>query len=333
MIKYHNLKGCAKMKLGVLTVPLYGMPAEQAFEYLSGLGVTALEIGAGGYPGTGHLNPGELLGSRQRIDEYKALLAKNNLEVSAISVHGNAVHPDKAVAKKAHEDFLNGCKVAVELGADTVVTFSGCPGDYEGARYPNWVTISWPPDFLEVLKYQWEEVLIPYWQSAVKEAAAIGVKKIALEMHPGFCVYNPATLLRLREAVGEAIGANVDPSHLYWQGMKPAESIKALKGAIYHFHAKDTKVDDANVSVNGVLDPAHYSNVLDRAWVFRTVGYGHGLAEWKEIISTLAAAGYDGAVSIEHEDSFMSITEGLTKAVAFLKEALIFEKPSGMWWA
>ncbi|MDR0465564.1 MAG: sugar phosphate isomerase/epimerase [Treponema sp.] len=321
------------MKLGVMTVLLGARPADEAFRYLSSLNVQTVEIGTGGYPGIRHLNPVEFLADSGAAAAYMEMLKKYNLEISALSTHYNHVHPQKEIADKAHNDFINTCKVAQKLGVDTVVSFSGCPGDHPGAKYPNWVTCSWPDDFQKILEYQWNEVLIPYWQSAVKEAANYGVTRIALEMHPGFCVYNPSSLLKLRNAVGEAIGANLDPSHLFWQQIKPSEAVKALKGAIYHFHAKDTKLDMANVHVNGVLDTGRYSNVLDRSWVFRTVGYGHDYLEWKEIISALAATGYDRSISIEHEDSLMSVSEGLEKAVSFLKQVIIEEKPGGMWWA
>jgi len=321
------------MKLGVMTVLLGQKPAEEAFRYLSSLKVQTVEIGTGGFPGTAHLNPKEFLADSGAAAAYKEMLKHYNLEISALSAHSNHVHPQKEIADKAHEDFINTCRVAEKLNVDTVVTFSGCPGDQPNAKYSNWVTCSWPDDFPAILDYQWNEVLIPYWQSAVKEAANYGVTRIALEMHPGFCVYNPSTLLKLRSAVGEMIGANFDPSHLFWQGIQPSEAIKALRGAIYHFHAKDTKLNMANIHVNGVLDTSHYGNVLDRSWVFRTVGYGHDYIEWKDIISTLAAAGYDRSISIEHEDGLMSVSEGLERAVSFLQELIIFEKPDSMWWA
>lgn len=321
------------MKLGVLTVALGGQPVAQALEYLSSIGVQSVEIGTGGYPGTAHLDPVAALANPKILEELKTLLCKNNLTISALSCHGNPVHPDGETRSKYHEDFVNTCKVAKELGVDTVITFSGCPGDHKGAKYPNWVTCAWPPDYLEILQYQWEEELIPYWKDAVKLAESYGVTKIALEMHPGFAVYNPRTLLQLREAVGPAIGANFDPSHLFWQGIKPVEAIKALKGAIYHFHAKDTRVDHFNAAVNGTLETSRYDDFLGRGWVFRTVGYGHGETEWRDIISTLRAIGYDGAISIEHEDGLMSVTEGLEKAVEFLKPILMYEPPAEMWWA
>ena len=321
------------MKLGVLTVPLHDQPIAQVFEYLSKLGVESVEIGTGGYPGTAHLDPVAALSNPSILETLKSLLLKYDLTISAFSCHGNSVHPDKGVRDKAHEDFVNTCKVAEKMGVDTVITFSGCPGDHPGAKYPNWVTCAWPPDYLEILEYQWNSELIPYWKGAAELAANYGVTKIALEMHPGFCVYNPQSLLRLRDAVGPAIGANFDPSHLFWQGIKPTEAIKALKGAIYHFHAKDTRVDDFNVAVNGVLETGGYDDFINRGWVFRTVGYGHGESEWRDIISALRAVGYDGAISIEHEDGMMSITEGLEKAAAFLKPILMYEPPAQMWWA
>ncbi|MCL2456995.1 MAG: sugar phosphate isomerase/epimerase [Defluviitaleaceae bacterium] len=321
------------MKLGVLTVPLYGRGAEEAFEYLSSLGVQAVEIGTGGFPGNTHLNPSEFLENSARLEDFKSILRKNNLTLSALSCHGNPVHPNKKIARDFHADFEKTCALAQKLEVDTVVTFSGCPGDHDGAKFPNWVTCAWPPDFGEILNFQWNEILIPYWKDAAAFAKKFGVKKIALEMHPGFCVYNPKSLLRLRDAVGEQIGANFDPSHLFWQGIRPTEAIKILRGAVFHFHAKDTRIDKFNTAVNGVLETGDYANILERSWLFRTVGFGTNEEEWRAIISTLRAIGYDGAISIEHEDALMSVEEGLEKAIQFLKPMLMYDAPAEMWWA
>lgn len=257
----------------------------------------------------------------------------NNLEISVLSTHGNAVHPNKEIAKMYHDDFENTVRLANELEVDTVVTFSGCPGDCENSKYPNWVTCPWPDDFLDILNWQWNEVLIPYWQKEVEFVKKYGVTKVAFEMHPGFCVYNPTSLLKIREAVGDTIGANVDPSHLIWQGIDVPSAIRALEGAIYHFHAKDTKIYRPNCDVKGVLDTDHYGTEKTRSWLFRSLGYGNDYGYWKDIISTLRLVGYEGAVSIEHEDSLMSSKEGLEKAIAFLKEVMIYETPGEMFWA
>jgi len=321
------------MKLGVLTVPLAGMTLEEALKYLSGLGVEAVELGSGGFPGNAHLATEEIVADQKKADEVLALMKKYNIEISAISAHSNHVHPDVKVAEAAQKDFKNSVLVAERLGVNTVVTFSGCPGDAPGAKYPNWVTCPWPEDFLAILKYQWDDVLIPYWKEAVKFAKEHKVTKIALEMHPGFCVYNAETLLKLRAAVGDAIGANFDPSHLFWQGTDPVAAIVELGGAIHHFHAKDTKIDLRNTAVNGVLDTKHFGGILQRSWVFRTVGYGHGRDVWADIVSALKAVGYDGVVSIEHEDGLMSPKEGLEKAVTFLLDVIIKENAGAMWWA
>ena len=244
------------------------------------------------------------------------------------------MHPDPDVAAKDEKDLVNAILLAEKLGVPVVNTFSGCPGGSPEDKTPNWVTCSWPEDFSRTLTYQWEKVLIPYWQEKAAFARAHGVK-IALELHPGFCVYNTATLLRLREACGPEIGANLDPSHLFWQGMDIVTVIRELGkvGAIHHFHAKDTYIDPANTAKNGVLDTGHYGNELDRSWYFRTVGYGHGDEMWKAIASELRLAGYDYAISIEHEDSLMSGNEGLCKAIKFLQETLIFEDRGQMYWA
>ena len=321
------------MKLGVFTVSLADRSVDEAFQYLANLGVQSVEIGTGGYPGTAHLDPVKAMKDPSILTNLKASVKKYGLSISALSVHGNPVHPNKDIADSFHNDYVNTLKMAKELDVDTVITFSGCPGDHKGAKFPNWVTCAWPNEYLEVLEYQWNDVLIPYWKKAAALATEYGVTKIALEMHPGFCVYNPKTLLRLREAVGSIIGANFDPSHLFWQGIKPVEAIKTLKDAIQHFHAKDTKVDLFNAAINGTLETGAYDDFVGRGWVFRTVGYGHGEEEWRAMISTLRAIGYDGAISIEHEDGLMSVEEGLEKAIDFLKPILMYDPPAQMWWA
>ncbi len=320
------------MKLGVMNPVLRAMDFESALKYLNSLDVHAIEIGAGGYPGNFHLKPEELLASPENVAAYKALLEKYDIEISAISCHGNPLHPQKDVAEKFDKQFRDAILAAEALGVKTVVGFSGCPGDCENSMYPNWVVCPWPGDNLKILDWQWNEKVIPYWTEMAAFAKAHGIEKIAFEMHPAFVVYNPETLLRLRAAVGDIIGANFDPSHLYWQGIDPCAAIKALKGAIYHFHAKDTLIDKRNTEVNGVLDTKPYNLIDERAWVFRTVGYGHDKFEWNRIISTLRTVGYDGVVSIEHEDGLMSQREGLEKAVSFLKEVLITEDPGSQYW-
>lgn len=320
------------MKLGVLTNLLSDWPLEKTLKYLSEIGVQMVEIGVGGFPGNAHGNPDILLNDEKELENYKNLFKKYNLEISALSVHGNPIHPNKEIAHKFHQDFEKAVLLAEKLNVNIINTFSGCPGGSKDDKTPNWVTCPWPNDYLEILEYQWQEVLIPYWKKTVAFARNHGVNKIALEMHPGFCVYNPETLLKLREAVGEEIGANFDPSHLIWQGIDPILAIKELKDAIFHFHAKDTKIDQYNTARNGVLDTKRYDNELERAWIFRTIGYGNNESYWRDIISNLRLIGYDYAISIEHEDSLMSNTEGLTKAVNFLKNILIYEKPTKAYW-
>lgn len=322
------------MYLSVFNPILYNLSLEDALKFLSSHGVNSLELGCGGYPGTSHADAKELITDFSKLSHLKELLAKYNFTISALSTHCNPLHPNAEIAEIAKEDFNNTCELAHKLEVDTIITFSGCPGDSDYSKYPNWVTCPWPEDFLEVLNYQWKEKLIPYWKEAAEFALSKKVKKIALEMHPGFCVYNPETLLKLRNAVGDIIGANFDPSHLIWQGIDPAIAIKFLGDSIYHFHAKDTKIDSYNASINGVLDLKHYTNEAERSWIFRTVGYGLDTAKWKEMMSALNVIGYNGAISIEHEDSLMTPTEGLIKGIKFMQDIIISNpKPNTINWA
>ena len=320
------------MKLGVFTVLFSGQKFEEALDYIAASGLDAVELGTGAYPGDAHCKVEKLLGSKAERDKLLKAVKSRGLTISALSCHGNPVHPKASIAKDHDGVFRKTVQLAEKLGVGTVVTFSGCPGGAPNDKTPNWVTCPWPPDFSDAVAYQWDKVLIPYWKKTNTFCKNHKVK-VGLEMHPGFCVYNTETLLRLRKAAGSQIGANFDPSHLFWQGMDPIKSLRMLKGCIWHVHAKDCLIDQWNSPVNGVLDTKSYGDEINRSWIFRTVGYGHGRDFWTDFVSTLRMLKYDGAISIEHEDSLMSTNEGFQKAVAFLKDVLLFEKPGAMWWA
>ncbi|ETP69779.1 xylose isomerase [Planococcus glaciei] len=321
------------MKLGVFTVLFSEKSLEETLGYVSSKGIEAVELGTGGYPGNAHCNVDELLNDADKLQRFKQQISDHGLVISALSCHTNPLHPQKKFSEPADELLVKTMQLASELGVPVVNTFSGCPGDHEQALYPNWPVAAWPSDFQEILKWQWEEKLIPYWKEKNALAESLNVK-IGLELHGGFSVHTPATMLRLREACGPAIGANLDPSHMWWQGIDPVEAIKILgrENAIHHFHAKDTIIDQQNMNRNGLTDMTDYSQMRDRAWYFRTVGFGHDQKTWADIISTLRLYDYDYVVSIEHEDGLMSVEEGFTKAVDNLMPLLLREPTAKMWW-
>lgn len=313
------------MKLG-LFLALYGSSTfEQALDKAKAAGVEAVEVGPA------HTDLDSWLDKPAAQARVKDMLARRGLTISAFSAHGNPLHPNAAIAAKDDELFHRTIRLAEQMGVPVVNNFSGCPGGSATDTTPNWVTCSWPTDYSDAVKWQWEAKVIPYWREANKFLADHGVK-VAIEMHPGFVVYNTSTMLRLRAECGNAIGTNFDPSHLFWQGIDPALAIKAMTGAIFHMHAKDTTLQRANIAVNGVLDTGSYRNLADRSWFFRTVGYGQSEMVWKDMMTALRIAGYDYVMSIEHEDGLASIDEGVNKAVAFLKNVLLTEAPANPWW-
>ena len=319
------------MKVGVFTALLANLSLDQVIDKLKALGIDTVELGTGNYPGDPHCKL-SMLQDANALKEFKKKLDDNGISISALSCHGEPLHPDAAVARKSQETNTQTILLAEKLGVPVVVDFSGCPGDSENAKYPNWITCAWPPHFQEMLAWQWEQKVIPYWAKQTRFAAEHGVK-IALEMHPGFVVYSPEKLLQLRAEVGPNIGANFDPSHLFWQGIDPIKAVRLLADCIFHVHAKDTQIYDYNLPMTGVLDTKKYTDERKRSWIFRTVGYGHPAEWWAEFISTLKMYGYDYVMSIEHEDSLMSAEEGLTKAVNFLQSLVIREKPGEAYWA
>lgn len=318
------------MRLGVFTALLGQLPLDDVLRKLKALGIDTVELGTGNYPGGPHCGLG-MLGRAAELKEFKKKLDDQGFAISALSCHGNALHPNAAIAKANRDVARKTVLLAEKLGVPVVIDFSGCPGDSNDAKFPNWVTCPWPPDYLELLEWQWEKKVTPYWKDHGRFAADHGVR-IAVEMHPGFVAYNPETLLRLRSIAGKSVGCNYDPSHMFWQAIDPIAAIRVLGDAIFHVHAKDTQIYERNLPMTGVLDTKQYTDERNRSWIFRTVGYGHGAEWWTEFISTLRMYGYDYVLSIEHEDSLLSPEEGLSKAVRFLSEIVIREKPGAAWW-
>jgi sugar phosphate isomerase/epimerase len=318
------------MKLGVFTALLSQAPLDDVIGKLKALGVTTVELGTGNYPGDPHCKL-SMIENAAALADFKQKLADDGISISALSCHGNALHPYLAVAQSHRDVSRRTVQLAGKLGVPVVIDFSGCPGDSDTAKYPNWVTCPWPPEYLDVLAWQWEKKVAPYWTAHGKFAQDHGVR-IAVEMHPGFVVYSPETMLRLRSITGPAVGCNYDPSHMFWQGIDPIAAIRVLGDAIFHVHAKDTQIYERNLPLTGVLDTKKYTDERNRAWIFRTVGYGHGAGWWSEFVSTLRMFGYDYVLSIEHEDSLLSPEEGLTKAIRFLDAIIIKETPTAAWW-
>jgi sugar phosphate isomerase/epimerase len=311
-----------KIPIGVFD-PVYDhLSLDEMLNKISALGIEAVEIGTGGFPGTKHCPVAELLADPAKAKAWKRKFEERNILVATLSCHGNPIHPNPEMAKRDDDSFRRTVLLAERLEVPVIVTFSGCPGDSLTAKHPNWVTYRWPPDYEEVVTWQWKEVVIPYWQGAVKFARQHGVKRVALEMHPGFVVYNPYTLVELRRAVGEEIGANCDLSHLFWQGCDPVEVIHFLgkQNAIYHAHMKDTVIFKDTAAKTGVLnfsaDPAKFAQ---GSVIFRAVGYGHGAELWKDVVKAYMDIGFQGIMSIENEDPILPGEVGVERAAFVLK--------------
>jgi len=320
------------MQIGILTALFQQLPITQVLDKVRAMGITAVELGTGAYAPNPHIDLDRMLENKPARESYLKELDDRGMIISALSCHGNPIHPNPEIAKNADSLFRKTVQLAMLMEIPVVNTFSGLPSGCPGDKTPNWVTCPWPPHFLEILKYQWDDVAIPYWKRATTFAADHGVK-IGIEIHPGMLIYNVETMLRMRQEAGPALGVNFDPSHLFWNGVDPIAAIRKLGNAIHHVHGKDCYVDHQNIAVNGCNDHKPYEKIADRSWTFRTIGYGHDLKFWKDFVSTLRLVGYDYVISIEHEDAMMSVQEGIAKAIAVLQAAVIKDPPGEMYWA
>ncbi|KAA9394292.1 sugar phosphate isomerase/epimerase [Kocuria coralli] len=314
------------MQIGLLTDSLGNRSLEEALDTAAGLGLDTVEFAMGNWSGAPHTDLAALVRSAGARDALAEAVGSRGLTISALNANGNQLHP----VSGAQQDGVvrDTIRVASEMGVPTVVLMSGLPAA-RGEKSPNWITTSWPPETLEILEYQWEEVARPYWLDLAEFARRHDVR-LAVEMHGRQLVFNVATLKRLRDMAGDdVVGANLDPSHLMWMGADILEVIRALGSSIFHVHAKDVRIDRRNAGINGVLDTLPPADAAERSWNFVTLGLGHpgGASFWADFVYTLRSVGYEGPLNIEHEDVLLSSAEGVRRSAELLRSVAISEAP------
>jgi sugar phosphate isomerase/epimerase len=315
------------MQLSVFSTALQELDWSGMLRWLQEQDVHHLELGCGAYPGTRHANAHGLLADVNLRQGLQADLEAHQITVAALSCHGNPLHPNPTVALAHDRDLAAAVELAHAMQVPVVVCFSGQSGDRPGPdnadnhfSTPNWPVVAWPEDYQTLRTWQWEERLIPYWKKMAQRAQQLGVQ-LALEMHGGFAVHNPATLLRLRDACGPALGANLDPSHCWWQGMDPLVSLELLGAALFHVHLKDTVFNARAMAENGVLDTTAFAQSARRAWHFAMPGDGHGADFWRQLLQSLQSANYSGVLSIEHEAP-MAPLQGVPMTLRFMRNLM-----------
>jgi len=305
------------MKIGMVSDSLGHLGFEEMLDAAADLGVQGIEVNTGNWSGAPHMDLSGLLADAGARTRFRGAFERRGLELIALNANGNQLHPtDGARQLGVVRDTI---RLAGELGVDKVCMMSGLPAGGPDDRLPNWVISSWPPETQSILRWQWTEKLLPCWVELTALAAARGVTKLCVELHGNQLVYNVPTLLRLRREIGAVVGANLDPSHLMWMGADPLAAIDALGDAILHVHAKDTFLNAPRQATTSLLENGSLTDIPARAWSYITLGYGHDEAWWKAFCYRLRMVGYDGWLSIEHEDVLLSRREGVRRSVALLQ--------------
>lgn len=304
------------MKLGFVSDSLGGLSLDAMLDHAQRMGVSGVEVNTCGWSTAPHLDLAGMLGNPTAQKDFMTAFADRGLEIISLNANGNPLHPTDP---GQGEGLKNTLRLAGEMGITTVCTMSGLPAGNATDTMPNWVVSSWPPETQAILRYQWEQRLIPFWREIADLAQGCGVARIALELHGNQCVYNVPSLLKLRDAVGPVIGANLDPSHLFWMGADPLVAAEALGAALYHVHAKDTMLNPPVQATTSLLENGTLMDIPARSWSYVTLGFGHGEEWWRQFCYRLKMAGYDGWLSIEHEDVLLNSLEGLEKSVALLQ--------------
>jgi len=305
------------MRLGSITTNLLNLPPVEGLRLLRELGISDIEVACGGFfDDRAYGDPQRLLSDPEELARWRERLANAEIAISAIAVHGAPLSPHADLAQSHTRDYILACRLAEAVGVTRLTLLAGLPEANPGDSEPTWLVAADPESNADRWNWQWEERVLPYWRKHAPIAEQHGCR-LCLEMAPSDFAHNPRGLLMLRAELGPVIGCNFDPSHLWWQGIDPLAALRHLGPAVYHAHAKDIEIRP-EAAINGTLDARSPAAPEQRAWNFRTAGYGHDEEFWASYINTLQEIGYDDVLSIEHEDVTVSGDQGLRDAVSFL---------------
>ena len=315
------------MKVGLFTDGLAHLERREALQWCAARGIEDLEMGVGTWSPRPHLDLARLLAEPAERDRLQGELREHGQRLACVNAAGNPLAPAPAARAEAQAALRGAIELAALLGVDTVVTMSGCPGgrgtsDSTGVFAVSWLCCDDEP----LWEWQFREHVVPFWRelSAWAETAAPELR-ICLELHPGLTIFGADSFARLRAEVGPNIGINLDPSHFWWQGVDPLAIIEAHGDAIGFAHGKDTLLHPERIRLNGLLDARYPIDPDTASWHFAAVGGGRPLEEWWDLLAALRGSGYDGVVSIEHEDPTLSPEDSIEASAVALREALAWQ--------
>jgi len=290
------------MKLGLMTAALPGLTLDEVAGWAAGEGFAALEIACWPletgdrrrYAGVTHIDVDGLDADGARA--IRAGLDPHGLEISSLAYYPNNLDPDLAVRSAAHDHLRRVILAAEALEVPLVGTFIGRdPGRSVGDSLED-VGRTWP-DLVRFAGQHGVTIVIENCPMIFSADEWPGGKNLA---------YSPAIWRRLFEIVdADNFGLNLDPSHLVWQMIDYERVVREFGPRIRHVHAKDMEIDRDGLYEHGVMSAGV-------GWqVPRLPGLGE--IRWDRFIAALYRAGYDGAISIEHEDRSFEGSEELVK--------------------
>lgn len=279
--------------------------------------VRDLEVGTGGYSPLGH-SPLALSTVERR--GWHAQIVERGFRIAAFNVSGNPLHPHDEIRKRHDTDLRRTIELATELGVERIVAMSGTPAAGPApSSAPHFAANAWLPDYAGIADWQFDNRVRPYWEEINELISRSGpALMVCLELHPGAHVFNVVTFEKLH-AAAPRVGANLDPSHLFWQRMDPLRVIERLGRSIGYAHAKDVRYNDDELVLNGLLDNRWPGEAEQIPWDFAAVGHGaHDRAWWGTFAAALARDTAATTLSIEHEDRLVTPEDGVATSATML---------------
>ena len=291
------------MELGLLTACLPGRSLIEIADWAAAHDYTALEVAAwpdlGARPFTAtHLDAAGF--TEADAEHVRAVLDARGLSLSSLAFYDNNLHPDPEERAAIHDHVRACIDAAALLGCPTVGTFVG--------RHPGRTVSQNLRDF--------EKSFAPLTEHAAERGVKIVVENCVMEGwhpdgYPGNLAYSPE-LWEWMFSLG--LYLNYDPSHLLWMGIDPVAAIEPYVEKVAHAQAKDIELfEDKRVRYGWPGIAVDRADPWDVGW-WRYRVPGLGQVDWPRVVDVLSQGGFDGVLSVEHEDPVWGGTDDKIKA-------------------